>query len=240
MHIPIRRLAAIAATLGLAVLAIVPMAQAAPAARVAAGTAATTQALALMPATIKAGFDIRIAFRRYALCAASDITPSTQTTMINGKQYTIGTGTCPIITGWTVYNKSLQGTSPTVSGRSTIWSSFGSPATFPQYSTDTGWTVGPAQGRTFTVGAGGNTAMANFWGFPCVVTTPQRINGTAYPMAVCAGPLMENIDNGPVAAGATAFTDASASATIPVGLGKTLQGQLAGMASFFMNPFPSS
>jgi len=94
--------------------------------------------------------------------------------------------------------------------------------------------------RTFTVGAGGNTAMANFWGYPCVVTTPQIIGGKSYPMAMCAGPIMENMDNHPVSAGVPGFTNASAAATIPVGLAKILEGPLMGMESFFMNPFPVS
>ena len=82
--------------------------------------------------------------------------------------------------------------------------------------------------------------MANFWGFPCVVTTPVTIGGVSYPMAMCAGPLMENINNGPVSAGATMVTDAPESATIPVGGVKLSTGSLAGMESFFLNPFPAS
>ena len=189
---------------------------------------------------MEAGLEIRMAYRRYALCAASNITPSNKTTFINGKKYTLGTGTCPIVRGWTVYNKSLQGTGPTVKGDTTIWSSFGSPTTFPQYTPGTGWAVAAPVGRTYTVGANGNTGMANFWGFPCVVTTPVTIAGKNYPMAVCAGPIMENIDNRPVSTGVEGFTDAPTSATIPVGLAKVLEGPLMGMEPFFMNPFPTS
>ena len=232
------RLAGTAAVLGLAALAVAPVAQASSA----TGAASTPEAraLALMPAKIKAGFDVRIAYRRYALCAASNITPSRKKTTINGKQYTVGTGLCPIVTGWTVYNKSLQGTSPTVKGNSTIWSSFGNPATYPQYSADTGWTVTAARPRTYTIGAAPNQGMANFWGFPCVVTTPVTIGATRYPMAMCAGPLMENIDNRPVSDGVTGFTNAATSATIPVGLAKIATGPLAGMELFFLNPFRQS
>ena len=239
MNMPTRRLGGIAAVLGLAALALAPASQAAPAAR---GAIASPQAraLALMPTTLEAGLEIRIAYRRYALCAASNITPSIKSTFINGKKYTLGTGTCPIVRGWTVYNKSLQGTSPTVKGDTTIWSSFGSPSTFPQYNPSTGWAIAAPQGRTYTVGASGNTGMANFWGFPCVVTTPQTIGGKSYPMAVCAGPIMENIDNRPVSTGVEGFTDAPTSATIPVGLAKILEGPLVGMESFFLDPFPSS
>ena len=101
-----------------------------------------------MPLKIKAGLDIRMAYRRYALCAASNITPSKKSTYINGRKYQVGTGFCPIVKGWTIYNETLQGTSPTVKGPSTIWSSFGEPSTFPQYSPDTGWTVAAGTGRT--------------------------------------------------------------------------------------------
>ena len=229
------RLAGTAAVLGLAALAVAPVAQASSA----TGAASTPEAraLALMPAKIKAGFDVRIAYRRYALCAASNITPSRKKTTINGKRYTVGTGLCPIVTGWTVYNKSLQGTSPTVKGNSTIWSSFGNPATYPQYSAEAGWTVAAATPRTYTVGDAPNEGMANFWGFPCAVSTPVTINGTKYPMAMCAGPLMENIDNRPVSDGVTGFTNAATSATVPVGLAKIATGPLAGMETFFLNPF---
>ncbi|MFM8560659.1 MAG: hypothetical protein ACKOB9_01000 [Solirubrobacterales bacterium] len=235
------RLGSSATVLVVAALAAAPAAQASPGAGAApaAGTP-TARALALMPARIKAGFDIRISYRRYALCAASNITPSKKTTSINGKKYTVGTGLCPIVTDWTVYNKSLQGTSPTVKGASTIWSSFGNPSTYAQYDPAAGtWSVAPATGRTYVVGASPNVGMANFWGFPCVVTTPVTINGTRYPMAMCAGPLMENIDNRPVSDGVTAFTNAPTSATIPVGLGKIAGGPLAGMETFFLNPFPA-
>lgn len=59
-------------------------------------------------------------------------------------------------------------------------------------------------------------------------------------MAMCAGPLMENIDNRPVAAGVTMSTHGGISVTIPVGLAVMANGPLAGMKPFFLNPFPSS
>jgi hypothetical protein len=240
MNLPTRRLSGAAVVLGLAALAVVPSAQAASAtgSTPAAGTA-TTRALALLPAKITAGLDIRVAKRRYALCAASNITPSSKSIIINSRKYQVGTGVCPIVTGWTVYNKSLQGTGTTPKGASTIWSSFGSPAALAQYNPTTGWTVAAPQGGLVTEGSPGNSGMANFWGFPCVVTTPVNIGGTNYPMAMCAGPLMENIDNRPVAPGSSIYTD-NPTANIPVGYGKPLVGQLAGMDSFFMNPFPAS
>ena len=191
-----------------------------------------------MPLKIKAGLDIRMAYRRYALCAASNITPSKKSTYINGRKYQVGTGFCPIVKGWTIYNETLQGTSPTVKGPSTIWSSFGSPPSLPQYN-GTSWSVAAPQGGLVTEGESPNAGMANFWGFPCAVTTPVTIDGTKYPMAMCAGPLMENIDNRPVAPGSSIYTD-NPSATIPVGFGKPLTGSLAGMDSFFMNPVPTS
>ena len=231
-------LAGTTAVLVLALLAIAPLAQASSA--TGAGTAAaspTARALALMPKRIKAGLKIRMSYRRYALCAASNITPSSRKTTINGRKYTVGTGLCPIVKAWTVYNESLQGTSPTVKGPSTIWSSFGNPATYPQYSAEGGWTVTAARPRTYVVGDAPNEGMANFWGFPCAVTTPVTIDGTEYPMAMCAGPLMENIDNRPVSDGVEAFTNAAASATIPVGLAKIAEGPLSGMETFFLLPF---
>ncbi len=239
MNLPSSRIAGAAAIFGVAALALVPAAQGAVTnGGVSAAASPTTRALALVPPKIRAGLDIRIAYRRYALCAASNITPSQKTTSINGKTYTLGTGLCPIITGQTVYNKSLQGTGATVQGPSTIWSSFGTPPAYPQYSTETGWTVGPGTGRTLVVGTAPNAGMANFWGYPCVVTTPVNIAGTNYPMAMCAGPLMENIDNRPVANGVTMYTQGPASATIPVGFGKLTSGTLTGMEPFFLNPFP--
>ena len=235
-----KRLAGSSAALALALLVAAPVAQASPGPFAApAAKSPETKALDLMPRKIKAGLDIRMAYRRYALCAASNIAPSKKTTRINGKRYRLGTGLCPIVTGWTVYNESLQGKSPRVKGASTIWSSFGNPPTYPQYSSETGWTVAAATPRTYVVGQSPNKEMANFWGFPCVVTKPVTIGATRYPMAMCAGPLMENIDNRPVSDGVTAFTNAPASATIPVGLGKIAGGPLAGMEPFFLNPFPA-
>ena len=235
------RLAGTTAVLALAALSVAPVAQASSGADASpAAASATARALALMPAKVKAGFKIRVAYRRYALCAASNITPSRKSTYINGKKYTVGTGLCPIVKAWTVYNESLQGTSPTVKGASTIWSSFGNPSTYPQYSPDTGWVVAPATGRTYVVGDAPNEGMANFWGFPCVVTTSVTIGGTKYPMAMCAGPLNENIDNRPVSDGVTAFTNAPASATIPVGLAKIASGALSGLEPWFLAPFKAS
>lgn len=235
------RLAGTAAVLALAALAVAPVAQASSGADASpAAASATARALALMPAKVKAGFKIRVAYRRYALCAASNITPSKKSTYINGKKYTVGTGLCPIVKAWTVYNKSLQGTSTTVKGNSTIWSSFGNPSTYAQYSADTGWVVAPATGRTYVVGNAPNEGMANFWGFPCAVTTPVTIGGTKYPMAMCAGPLMENIDNRPVSDGVAGFTNASTSATIPVGLAKIAAGPLSGLEPWFLAPFKAS
>jgi len=239
VKLPARCLSGAAAVLSVAALAAVPAAQAAPAGGASsAAMAPTARALALLPTNIKAGLDIRIAYRRYALCAASNITPSNKSVYINNMKYQVGTGLCPIVTGMTVYNKSLQGTGTTPKGASTIWSSFGSPPSLPQYN-GTSWTVAAPQGGLVTEGVSPNAGMANFWGFPCVVTAPVTINGTNYPMAMCAGPLMENIDNRPVAPGSSIYTD-NPSATIPVGFGKPLTGSLAGMESFFMNPFPTS
>lgn len=238
MNHRLSRLAGIAVVLGLAALVVVPGAQASSGTGVVPEAKSPTErALDLMPVRVKAGLDIRMAYRRYALCAASNITPSGRSTFINGKKYTVGTGICPIITGWTVYNETLQGTRPRVKGPSTIWSSFGTPSSFPQYSPETGWTIAPGTIRSEVVGTEPNQGMANFWGFPCTVTTPETIDGTKYPMAMCAGPLMENINNRPVSDGATMFTNAPASADIPVGLAQINSGPLVGMETFFLSPF---
>lgn len=229
-----RLAAATAATLALVFLAPVSPASSGDAMEsTATKSRATQRALALMPAKIVARLNFSMAKRRYALCAASDITPSDQTTIINGRKYTVGTGLCPIVKGWTVYNRSLQGKDATVKGKSTIWSSFGYPDEFAQYSAETGWTVGPAKPRTQVVGAGTNEGMANFWGFPCAVTKPVTIQGKQHPMAMCAGPLMENINNRPVVAGTTMVTNAPDSATIPVGGAEITKGPLVGLEKYF-------
>jgi len=227
------RLASTSVVLGLAALAVAPVAQA-------SSTSASARALNLMPAKIKAGLDIRVTDRPFALCAASNITPSNRTSYINGVKYRLGTGLCPIVKGQTVYNASLQGTKATVKGPATVWSSFGGPPTFAQYSTETGWTVAPLTMRTGIVGQSPNKGMANFWGFPCAVTTPVTINGVKYPMAMCAGPLMENPDNRPAAYGVLYATGAAASATIPVGATTMTNGPLAGLGNWLLNPFASA
>lgn len=173
-------------------------------------------ASALMPAIIKAGLDLRVAYRRYALCSATDVTPGSKTTVINGRKYTVGTGVCPIVTGWTVYNKSLQGSAPSVKGAGTIWSSYGVPPQFPQF-VNGNWTIAPDLLRHQTVAPSSDGGMANFFGFPCVVIDPVSIEGRDYPMAMCAGPLMENVDNRPVSPGSQIRTHASEDARFPVG-----------------------
>ena len=71
MNLPSSRVAGAAAIFGVAALAMVPTAQGAVMnGAVTAAASPTTRALALVPPKIKAGLDIRIAYRRYALCAA--------------------------------------------------------------------------------------------------------------------------------------------------------------------------
>lgn len=235
------RFAATTAVLTMAALSLTPVAPASSGSAgeaAANGAKATQRALDLMPAKIIARLNFSMAKRSYALCAASDITPSNQTTTINGRKYTVGTGLCPIVKGWTVYNKSLQGQGARVNGQKrTIWSSFGYPAEFAQYSAETGWSVGPAQPRIQVVGAGNNEGMANFWGFPCAVTKPQIIGGKAYPMAMCAGPIMENINNRPVEDGVQMVTNAPESATIPVGGAEITKGPLVGLEKYLYQVF---
>lgn len=237
MHRTRRHLLSIAAILGLAAVTTASVAQAAPATgAVPSATSATARALSLLPARVTAGVDIRMTRRRYALCAASNTIPSHTTIVINRRTYQVGTGVCPIMNGWTIYNASLQGLRARVKGRSTIWSSFGAPTSMPLYNPASGWSVGPPKGRTFIMGTAPNTGMANFWGFPCVVIRPVTIGGTEYPMAMCAGPLNENLDNLPVRTGGKVFTTAAASAPMPVGVGTTAVGQIAGLESFLLPP----
>lgn len=169
-----------------------------------------------MSAIIEAGLDRRVAYRRYALCSATDVTPGSKTTVINGRKYTVGTGVCPIVTGWTVHNRSLQGSAPSVRGAGTIWSSYGVPPQFPQF-VDGNWTISPDVLRHHTVARDPDGGMANFFGFPCIVIDPVSIDGRDYPMAMCAGPLMENVDNRPVSPGSQIRTHAPEGARSPVG-----------------------
>ena len=210
------------------VLAATSLLAAAPAHAAPAGQGSDAERAAaseLIPATIKAGMDLRVAHRRYALCSATDVTPGSKQTVINGRRYTVGTGVCPIVTGWTVYNKSLQGNATTAKGAETIWSSYGVPPQFPQF-INGNWTIAPDVLRRQTVegpsaaGTGANPVdggMANFFGFPCVVIDPVSIDGRDYPMAMCAGPLMENVDNRPVSPGSPMRTHAPEGARFPVG-----------------------
>ena len=119
MNLPHRLLAVIIATLALAVPAALSVAQAAPQAPAARATTPEAKALALLPTRVTAGVDIHMQRRRYALCAASNITPSDQTIIINNRTYQVGTGLCPIISGWSIYNASLQGSGISPSGPST-------------------------------------------------------------------------------------------------------------------------
>lgn len=173
-------------------------------------------ALALMPESVEAGLDIRVESRRYALCSATNTTPSDQTVVIDGATYTVATGTCPIIDGWTVYNESLQGPDVTVSGSATIWSSYGVPSEFPQF-IDGSWSIAPDTLRLTTAGTPPSGGMANFFGYPCVEIPPVMIDGKEHPMAMCAGPLMEGVGNKAVAPGTAIRTHTPEGATFPVG-----------------------
>jgi len=176
----------------------------------------TAAVLKLIQPSYTATLTTAVVVRPYALCAASGVVPTKTTTSINGVSYHVGVAICPIVTGKTVINTSLQGTAETPAGRGTIWSSFGQPSTFPQLDGGT-WTVAPATPRNYVVSPKIGKSESNLWGYPCVTIKPVNIGGKEYPLAECAGPMMENITNEPVRYGSAAYTQAAPNLPNPVG-----------------------
>jgi len=148
----------------------------------------------------------------YALCAASGTKPLNQQIIINGVSYRLGLSECPIITTGTSFaNLDLTGgqLTPDNTGR-TVWSLFGMPSSFPQKQTDGTWVVGPGTPRNFKTTETLTGASSNQWSFPCVVE-PKLLtatNGTTFQVAICKGPMMENVNNKPIKFGTRVWTQA--------------------------------
>ena len=157
--------------------------------------------------------NIAICHGQYALCAASVTTPTGKTMTVDGKVFKEGMAVCPILNGDSVANLDLMnGSCDSAPGK--VWSLFGIP---PQTSYPQGpsWTTVTAVVRTFTVGQTPTTGMSNMWSFPCEIQA-QPVNGVK--LASCYGPIMESPwNNGHVQQGETAFTQAPAGVTYPVG-----------------------
>ena len=138
----------------------------------------------------------------YALCAASGTKPINQHIIINGVKYRLGLSECPIITtGASFANMDLTNGRLTPDGTfATVWSLFGVPSTFPIKQTDGSWINMTPVHRNFknTKTPGGGSS--NQWSFPCVVE-PRLLtatDGTTFRVAICKGPMMENINNKPI------------------------------------------
>ena len=148
----------------------------------------------------------------YALCAASGTKPTNQFIWINGVKYRLGLSECPIITtGASFANVDLTNGRLTPDGTlATVWSLFGVPSTFPIKQTDGSWINMTPVHRNFknTKTPGGGSS--NQWSFPCVVE-PRLLtatDGTTFRVAICKGPMMENINNKPIKFGTRTWTEA--------------------------------
>ena len=148
----------------------------------------------------------------YALCAASGTKPLNQHIVINGVKYRLGLSECPIITtGASFANTDLTEGKLTPDGTlATVWSLFGVPSTFPIKQTDGSWINMTPVHRNFknTKTPGGGSS--NQWSFPCVVE-PRLLtatDGTTFRVAICKGPMMENINNKPIKFGTRTWTEA--------------------------------
>ena len=148
----------------------------------------------------------------YALCAASGTKPLNQYIVINGVKYRLGLSECPIITtGASFANTDLTEGKLTPDGTlATVWSLFGVPSTFPIKQPDGSWINMTPVHRNFknTKTPGGGSS--NQWSFPCVVE-PRLLtatDGTTFRVAICKGPMMENINNKPIKFGTRTWTEA--------------------------------
>jgi hypothetical protein len=155
----------------------------------------------------------------YALCAASGATPTNQFMTLNGYRFRIGVATCPVITTGTSFaNTVLTGGKPRPAGPNTIWSIFGAPATFPQQQANGTWVIQAGKKRVFTLTRKPGGGSSNLWSFPCVIQPKQltATNGTKFTVAICEGPLMENLNNKPIAYGTHAITEAAVGLPDPI------------------------
>jgi hypothetical protein len=156
---------------------------------------------------------IAICKGEYALCAASPATLTGKTISVSGKTFKEGVAVCPVLTGMAVANMTLmQGSCDAPKGK--VWSLFGVPP-LTAYPQAPDWSVQPAVFRSFKVGDTPTTGMSNMWSFLCTKQTKQ-VNGVT--LASCYGPVMESPWTGNhVVSGETAFTQAPANASYPVG-----------------------
>ena len=161
----------------------------------------------------------------YALCAASGTRPLNQFIWVNGYKFRLGLSVCPIITTGTSFaNLDLTRGKLTPDGTSkTVWSLFGMPSSFPQKQTDGTWVYGAGVIRNFKTTRTPGGASSNQWSFPCVVDTKTltATNGETFSVAVCKGPMMENVNNKPIAYGSRVFTQA------PKGIPNPIVAQLS-------------
>jgi len=154
----------------------------------------------------------------YALCAASATTPTSKHMVINEVRYRVGLSVCPIEVGAAFANLSLTEGKLAPQGNGTIWSLFGTVATFPQQQPDGTWIVQPAKVRAFKTSETLGGASSNMWSMPCKILR-QKIsatNGQQYKVALCRGPMMENVNNKPIAFGTTVFTQAAVGLKNPI------------------------
>jgi len=156
---------------------------------------------------------IAICKGEYALCAASPTTLTGKTISVSGKTFKEGVAVCPVLTGMAVANMTLmQGSCDAPKGK--VWSLFGVPP-LTAYPQAPDWSVQPAVFRSFKVGDTPTTGMSNMWAMLCTKQTKQ-VNGVT--LASCYGPVMESPWTGNhVVSGETAFTQAPAGASYPVG-----------------------
>ena len=164
------------------------------------------------------GIEVRPMFVPYALCAASSTHPTSQHMVINGVSYRVGLSICPVVTGRSLANVELTHGLKTPQGTGTVWSLFGTPATFPQQQANGTWVIQAAKHRAFKTSVTPGGASSNMWSFPCVVNKKQltATDGTLFTVATCRGPMMENINNKPILFGATVFTNAAVGLPNPI------------------------
>lgn len=155
----------------------------------------------------------------YALCAASGTRPTNDFMWINGYKYRVGLSECPVITtGPSFANTDLTDGKLTPAGSKTVWSLFGVPTTFPQKQTDGSWVVQGAVRRNYKTSVSPGGSSSNQWSFPCVIDKKPRTatNGDQFQVAICRGPMMENVNNKPIKYGSRVWTEAAKGIPNPI------------------------
>ena len=137
----------------------------------------------LMLSSYAYGIDLSICTGQFALCAASNATPTGKNITVKGKTFKEGMAVCPVLEGPSIADLSLMNGSCDAP-KGTVWSLFSNTSPFPQAPD---WKSMPAVHRTFTTSK--DQGMSNMWSFPCVIQ-PQQINGAT--VAKCYGPLNES------------------------------------------------